>query len=68
MTTRNLISINEVTQQEALKMLYGRDMAEESKRKIARLRRVALIYNPAVCIGFVCIYWFIGLQQYNVEV
>ena len=62
MTTKNLISINEVTQQEAVKLLYRRDMAEESKRKIARWRKVALIYNPAVCIS---LFVFTGSLDYS---
>ena len=65
---RNLVSINEISQQEALKILYSRDIAEVRKEKIARLRRVALVYNPAVCRGFVCVYWFVGLGQYNAAI
>ena len=65
---RNLVSINEISQQEALKILYSRDVAEVRKEKIAKLRRVALVYNPAVCLGFVCVYWFVGLRQYNAAI
>ena len=64
----NLVSINEVTQQEALKMLYSRKLADHRVKKIAKMRRVALVYNPLVCLGFVCIYWVVGLKQYNASI
>ena len=64
----NLVSVDEVSQQKALKALYSQDFGEVRKAKIAKLRRVALLYNPAVCIGFICVYWYVGLRQYYAAV
>ena len=60
---RNLVSVNEVSQQEALKMLYSRDLAEGRKQKIAKMRRIVLVYNPGVCIWLVCVYKLVCRAQ-----
>ena len=61
----NLVSVD---QQKALRALYSQDFGEVRKAKIAKLRRVALMYNPADCLGFVCVYWYVGLSQYYAAV
>ena len=61
---QNLVSINEMSQQEALKKFYSREMAEDQKIKAAKLWKVSLMYNPSICIIFVCIYRWVGLKQY----
>ena len=59
-----LRSVNERLQLDALKEFYGKDVGEDKAVKIERMKTISLIINPAFCLGFVIVYWVVGMWQY----
>ena len=64
---KNLISVNEATQQELYEH-QERQSEDERKQKIKKFKRISIWYNPILFTGFIVIYWFTGLRQYNLQV
>ena len=64
---KNLISVNEATQQELYEH-QERQREDERKQKIKKFKGISIWYNPILFTGFIVIYWFIGLRQYNLQV
>ena len=61
-----LVSINEKEERKAQQAFYERIEAEMSKkkaRKLAFMKRVALVYNPLVAVIFATLYWVAGLRH-----
>ena len=61
-----LVSINEKEERKAQQAFYERIEAEMSKkkaRKLAFMKRVALVYNPLVAVIFASLYWVAGLRH-----
>ena len=61
-----LVSINEKEERKAQQAFYERIEAEMSKkkaRKLAFMKRVALVYNPLVAVIFAALYWVAGLRH-----
>ena len=61
-----LVSINEKEERRAQQAFYERVEAEMSKkkaRKLAFMKRVALVYNPLVAVSFAAVYWVAGLRH-----
>ena len=68
---KNLISVNEASQQSGLRELYELQECQSEdarKQKIKKFRKIAIWYNPISFTGFIVIYWFVGLRQYNIQV
>jgi hypothetical protein len=67
-----LVSINERTQQEALRKFYEmqekKEKIENKLKRIQILRRFSIIVNPLICVGFVAVFWVAGMIQVNREV
>ena len=61
-----LVSINEKEERKAQQAYYEKVAAEMSKkkaRKLAVMKRVALVYNPFVALTFAAVYWVAGLRH-----
>ena len=61
-----LVSINEKEERKAQQAFYEKIAAEMSKkkaRKLAVMKRVALVYNPLVALTFAAVYWVAGLRH-----
>ena len=61
-----LVSVNEKEERKAQQAFYERIEAEMSKkkgRKLAFMKRVALVYNPLVAVIFAAVYWVAGLRH-----
>ena len=65
---KNLVSVNEKVQQDALKELYSRNLEAARKAKITQMKKISLKISPFACLVFVVAYWIIGLNHYNAEV
>ena len=63
----HLVCINEVDQQE-VQPNHRLDVSQARTKKIERMRRVALLYNPSLCLGFLLVFWAVGLRQYNANI
>ena len=63
-----LRSINEKYQLEALKDFYKKDVGQKREAQIAKMKRISLKINPAICLGFVIVYWSVGMKHYFAEV
>ena len=61
-----LVSINEGEERQAQQAFYEKVAAEMSKkkaRKLAVMKKVALVYNPLVALTFATVYWVAGLRH-----
>ena len=65
---KNLVSVNEKVQQDALKELYSRNLEVARNAKITQMKKISLKISPFACLVFVVAYWVIGLNHYNAEV
>ena len=61
-----LVSINEKEERKAQQEFYEKVAAEMSKRKarkLAFMKKIALVYNPLVAMIFAGVYWVAGLRH-----
>ena len=65
---KDLVSINERQQQKSLKVFYEKQKQQKNKNRIKRLKRFSLVINPMICVGFVLLYWVVGLNHYYTAV
>ena len=66
MKPASLVSINEKEEMEAQKQYYNNlemEMTAERMKKLAKLRRINLIYLPLMALTFVLIFWGFGLKN-----
>ena len=66
MFRKNLLSIDERRQQDALRIFYEKQ--KKQKKKISQLKTWSLVVNPLICISFVALFWVFGMNHYYVEV
>ena len=61
-----LVSINEKEERKAQQAFYEKVAAEMSKRKarkLAFMKKIALVYNTLVAVIFAGVYWVAGLRH-----
>ena len=61
-----LVSVNEKEEMKAQQAFYERveaEMCKKKARKLAFMKRVALVYNPLVALIFAAVYWVAGLRH-----
>ena len=66
-----LVNVDERKQQEALRVHYEQEkkkQEEATHNRILRLKRFTLFINPLFCIGFVIMFWILGMSNYYKEV
>ena len=66
---RNLVSINEKEELEAQKQFYDKiekEMKGKKSKKLEFWRKVSLAYLPLLALGFVSIFWAVGLRHAEV--
>ena len=66
MKPASLVSINEKEEMEAQKQYYNNlemEMTAERMKKLAKLRRINLIYLPLMALTFVAIFWAVGFKN-----
>ena len=60
-----LVNVNERKQKEALQMFYERDSVKQrNEKRILRLKKFSHVINPLICVGFVIVFWAVGMQHY----
>ena len=60
-----LVNVNERKQKEALQMFYERDsLKQRNEKRILRLKKFSRVINPLICVGFVIVFWAVGMQHY----
>ena len=60
-----LVNVNERKQKEALQMFYERDtLKQRNQKRIKSLKKFSHVINPLICIGFVIVFWAVGMQHY----
>ena len=61
-----LVNINEQKQKEALQEYYGNEeLKKNNEDQIKRLKKFSRVINPLFCIGFVIVFWAVGIQHYH---
>ena len=68
-SNRNLVSVNEKEELEAQKQFYEkieREMTAKKTRKLEFWRNVSLVYLPLLALGFVSVFWIVGLRHAEV--
>ena len=66
-----LVSIDERQQQRSMKLFYERQAQkrkEANARKIKKMKKFTLVINPMFCLGFIVVYWVVGLNQYYKDI
>ena len=62
---RELVNIDEQKQKEALQEFYGNESwKEKNEKRIKNLKTFSKVINPLFCVGFVIIFWAVGMQHY----
>ena len=60
-----LVNVNEQKQKEALKEFYENEIRKQTNEdQIRRLKKFSRVINPLFCIGFVIVFWAVGMQHY----
>ena len=60
-----LVDVNEKRQKEALKEFYENEaLKQKNEDRIKRLKKFSKLINPLFCIGFVIVFWALGMQHY----
>ena len=60
-----LVNVNEQKQKEALKEFYEDEIRKQTNEaQIRRLKKFSRVINPLFCIGFVIVFWAVGMQHY----
>ena len=64
-----LVNVNEQKQKEALQMFYERDsLKQRNEKRIVRLKNFSRVINPLICVGFVIVFWAVGMQHYYQQI
>ena len=46
-------------------MFYERDSVKQrNEKRILRLKKFSRVINPLICVGFVIVFWAVGMQHY----
>ena len=60
-----MVNVDEQKQKEALQRFYARESLKQRNEKwILRLRKFSRVINPLICVGFVIVFWAVGMQHY----
>ena len=60
-----LVNVNEQKQKEALKTFYEREtLRQRNEKRILGLKKFSHVINPLICVGFVIVFWALGMQHY----
>ena len=68
-SSQALVSVNEREERLAQAAYYQKveaEMSRKRKRKLALMKRVALVYNPLAALTFATVYWVAGLRHANI--
>ena len=62
---RELVNVDEQKQKEALQEFYENEgLKQKNETRIKNLKTFSKVINPLFCIGFVIIFWAVGIQHY----
>ena len=62
---RELVNVDEQKQKEALQEFYENEgLKQKNEKRIKNLKTFSKVINPLFCIGFVIIFWAVGMQHY----
>ena len=60
-----LVNVNERKQKEALQEFYENEtLKQNNQNRIKSLKTFSRVINPLFCIGFVIVFWAVGMQHY----
>ena len=60
-----LVNVNEQKQKEALQEFYENEtLKQKNQNRIQNLKTFSRVINPLFCIGFVIVFWAVGMQHY----
>ena len=59
-----LVSVSETEERMAQKV--EAEMSRKRRRKLALMKRVALVYNPLAALTFATVYWVAGLRHADI--
>ena len=60
-----LVNVNEQKQKEALQEFYENEtLKQKNQNRIQNLKTFSRAINPLFCIGFVIVFWAVGMQHY----
>ena len=60
-----LVNVNERKQKEALQEFYENEtLKQNNQNRIKSLKTFSRVINPLFCIGFVIVFWVVGMQHY----
>ena len=57
-----LVNVNERKQKEALQEFYENETLKQNNQN--RIKTFSRVINPLFCIGFVIVFWAVGMQHY----
>ena len=50
-------------------MFYERDsIKQRNEKRIVRLKNFSRVINPLICVGFVIVFWAVGMQHYYQQI
>ena len=62
---RELVNVDEQKQRRALQEFYENEgLKQKNETRIKNLKTFSKVINPLFCIGFVIIFWAVGMQHY----
>ena len=62
---RELVNVDEQKQTRALQEFYEHEgLKQKNETRIKNLKTFSKVINPLFCIGFVIIFWAVGMQHY----
>ena len=62
---RELVNVDEQKQKGALQEFYENEgLKQKNEKRIKNLKTFSKVINPLFCIGFVIIFWAVGMQHY----
>ena len=62
---RELVTVDEQKQKGALQEFYENEgLKQKNEKRIKNLKTFSKVINPLFCIGFVIIFWAVGMQHY----
>ena len=64
-----LVNVDEQKQKEALQKFYAREsLKQRNEKRIVRLKKFSRVINPLICVGFVIVFWAVGMQHYYQQI
>ena len=62
---RELVNVDEQKQKGALQEFYENEgLKQKNEKRIKNLKTFSKVINPLFCIGFIIIFWAVGMQHY----